>query len=279
MSLPARYRVAALNDLAGAGVWDPDGDLKAIVDQHFGGNRMLDDQRLADFQADVAERCARIPLGHVLGSVPFGPLALRVGSGTFIPRRQSLGLVRWIERNTSLDAGATVYDLCAGVGAIGLAIHHASGARVVCVEVEATAQAYLQRNIQRLACQGAVSVLAADITQVQAFGADLGQVEVVVANPPYVPAQVELLPEWALHHPPAAIYAAEQGGQLIEACARLANGLLRQHGVLLVEHGEGQVEQVAALLRGQGLVVEGHCIDEHFSDATGPSVFTVGRKA
>lgn len=279
MSLPARHRVAALNDLAGAGVWDPDGDLQAIVDQHFGGNRVLDDLRLAAFQADVAERCARIPLGHILGGVRFGPLALRVGSGTFIPRQQSLGLVRWVERNLRLTEGATVYDLCAGVGAIGLALHQATRARVVCVEIEATAQAYLQRNIQRLGCPGAVSLLAADITRPEAFVADLGRVEVVVANPPYVPPEVELLPEWALHHPPGAIYAGEAGGQLIEASAHLASRLLRRGGVVLIEHGESQGEHVATLLRGQGFIEVRQCIDDEFSDATGPSVFTVGRKA
>lgn len=279
MSLPSRYRVAALNDLAGAGVWDPDGDLQALIDQHFGGNRMLDDPRLAAFQADVAERCARIPLGHILGTVRFGPLVLRVGSGTFIPRQQSLGLVRWVERNLELPEGATVYDLCAGVGAIGLALHQATRARVVCVEKDATAQSYLQRNIQRFGCQGAVSLLAADITRPEAFVADQGGVDVVVANPPYVPPEIELLPEWALHHPPGAIYAAEQGGQLIDASARLASRLLRRAGVLLIEHGQSQVEQVAALVRAHGFVDVRHCTDDEFSDATGPSVFTVGRKA
>lgn len=279
MSLPAQDQTAALHALSKAGVWDPVGDLRAIAGKHFGGNPAVDERRLTAFHADVAERCARIPLGHILGFARFASLELLVGSGSFIPRQQSLGLLRWIECNLALDQSARVYDLCAGVGAIGLAIQAATQARVVCVETDATACAYLQRNIQRLGCQRSVSLLEADVTDLEPFSADRGRVDVVVANPPYVPPEVELLPEWRIHHPAAAIYAGEQGGELVEACARLASGLLKDGAPLLIEHGENQIGQVAALLRGQGFVSVEHCVDDQYSDATGPSVFTLGRKA
>lgn len=279
MSLAPRDQAAALQALSKAGVWDPVGDLRAIAGKHFAGGRRVDEHGLSAFRADIAERCARIPLGHILGATRFGALELLVGSGSFIPRQQSLGLLRWIEHNLTLDQHATAYDLCAGVGALGLALQAATQARVVCVETDATAGAYLQRNIQRLGCQHSVSLLAADITRPDGFDADQGSVDVVLANPPYVPPEVELLPEWRLHHPAAAIYAGAQGGELIEACARLARRLLKRGAPLLIEHADSQVGQVAALLRGHGFVAIEHCVDDQFSDATGPSVFTVGRKA
>jgi len=271
------HQAMALRDLSGAGLWDPVGDLRALTDKHFSGDRALDARRLDAFRADVAERCARIPLGHVLGYVDFGEQRLLVGSGTFVPRRQSLAMVRWIERNLALNGDSTVYDLCAGVGAIGLAIWAGSGARTVCVDSDSTAQAYLRRNIQRHDAQREVSLFAGDITRPDSFAPARRCVDVVVSNPPYVPAGAELLPEWSRHHPPGAIYAREQGAELIAASARVAATLLRPGGVLLVEHGEAQREQVAAVLDEHRFEAIRHCQDDDFSDATGASVFTVGR--
>lgn len=203
------HQAMALRELSGAGLWDPVGDLRALTDKHFNPDRALDAQRLDAFRVDVAERCARIPLGHILGYADFGEQRLLVGSGTFVPRQQSLAMVRWIERNLALGSDSTVFDLCAGVGAIGLAIWAASGARTVCVDSDSTAQAYLRRNIRRLQAQGEVSPLVADITCPQAFAQAHGRVDVVVSNPPYVAPGTELLPEWSRHHPSGAIYAGE----------------------------------------------------------------------
>lgn len=271
------YQSMALRELSEAGLWDPLGDLRAITDKHFSPDRALDARRLDAFRDDIAERCARIPLGHVLGYADFGEQRLLVGSGTFVPRRQSLALVRWIERNLALTGDSTVYDLCAGVGAIGLSIWAGSGARVHCVDSDTTAQAYLRRNIRRLDAQREVSVLAADITRPEAFIQAHGRVDLVVSNPPYVAPGTDLLPEWSRHHPPGAIYAREQGAELIGVSARLAANLLRPGGMLLVEHGEVQSAQVAALLHAHGFLGIHQCQDDDFSDATGPSVFTLGR--
>lgn len=271
------HQAMALRELSEAGLWDPLGDLRAISDKHFDPDRALDARRLDAFRDDIAERCARIPLGHILGYVDFGEQRLLVGSGTFVPRRQSLAMVRWIERNLALTGASTVYDLCAGVGAIGLAIWAGSGARTLCVDSDATAQAYLRRNIRRLDAQREVSVLAADITRPETFAAARGRADLVVSNPPYVPPGSELLPEWSRHHPPGAIYAREQGGELIAASARLAASLLRADGVVLVEHGPEQAGQAAAALEQHGFQSIHHCQDDDFSDATGPSVFTLGR--
>ena len=272
----AEHRSAALRALADAGVWDPCADTAALVAKHFEGVEFADEQRVQAFRTDVAERCARIPLGHILGYVDFGFLRLMVGSGTFVPRRQSLAMVRWIERNLRLDSHSTVYDLCAGVGALGLSIWAAVGARVTAVELDPTAQAYLLRNIGRLGAGHQLALMAADITRPCAFDQYRRQVDVVVANPPYVAPHTDLLPEWSRHHPPGAIYAGNEGGELIEACARIAGTVLKPAGALLIEHGEGQAEQVETLMRRHGFESISHCLDDDFSDATGPSVFTVG---
>ncbi|AUO49394.1 HemK/PrmC family methyltransferase [Pseudomonas ogarae] len=269
----------ALAALINAGVWDPIEDLQAIMSKHFSSGVLPDSKRLASFRQDVADRCARTPLGHILGYVDFADLRFVVGSGVFVPRVQSMAIVQWIEQNLSLDDRSTVYDLCAGVGAIGLAIWSRTSAKVVCVEIDAIAQIYLKRNIQRLNNDGpGVTLCEADITQIEAFESVRGSADVIVSNPPYVPQDTVLLPEWGVHHPATAIFAPDEGTALIEASARLANSLLKPCGTLLIEHGESQEQQVGSILEVHGFSSICTFVNEHFSDATGPSVTTVGTK-
>jgi release factor glutamine methyltransferase len=272
-------RAKARAALEGAGVWDPVQDLQAIVDKHFNTGGLPDPKRMAGFRQDIAERCARIPLGHILGYTDFADLRFVVGSGVFVPRIQSMAIVRWIEQNLILDSRSIVYDLCAGVGAIGLAIWSRTAAKVVCVEMEATAQTYLERNIVRMGVgDQEVTLCRANINRTDAFESATGCVDVVVANPPYVPRGTELLPEWGINHPAAAIFAPDEGVALIQATARLASLVLKPKGTLLIEHGESQEQQVGFILKNHGFSSICTSINERFSDATGPSVITVAIK-
>jgi release factor glutamine methyltransferase len=149
--------------LTGAGVWDVDGDLVALVDRFL--VRRDPAAALAEFETAVTERCARIPLGHLTGSVTFDGLPLAVGSGVFVPRSLSVALVAWAAATGVLPYGGRILDLCSGVGALGLAIsRRRTDATVVCVELDDTAAAYLRRNVARHAgLTGRVEVLDADL--------------------------------------------------------------------------------------------------------------------
>jgi release factor glutamine methyltransferase len=131
----------------------------------------------------VAARVARVPLQHLVGSTGFRYLDLAVGPGVFVPRPETELLVDAVLSAICDVPEAVVVDLCAGSGAIGLSVaHEHSSAIVHLVERSSTAFEWLERN-------------AADRDRVQLHRADLaeaptgldGLVDVVVANPPYVP--------------------------------------------------------------------------------------------
>ena len=66
-----------------------------------------------------------------------------------------------------------------------------------------------------------------------------GRVDVVVSNPPYVPAAVAVSPE--VHADPGdAVFAGADGLDLIPTVIRRAGELLRPGGVLAMEHDETQ---------------------------------------
>ena len=85
-----------------------------------------------------------------------------------------------------------------------------------------------------------------------------GQVDLVVANPPYVAATDALPPEVADWEPREALIAGPTGLEAIERIVRAAPAWLRTPGALVLEIGESQGEQVIALARSDFGDVEVH---------------------
>lgn len=240
---------AARVRLTEAGVWDVEGDLTALQERFLTGESAA---AVARFEAAVAERCRRIPLGHITGSVEFDGLELVVGSGVFVPRRESTALVAWAAGDKALPHGGTALDLCSGVGALGMALsRRRPDTAVTCVERDDTCLQYLRRNVARNeAVLGPVTVHAADLTEQGCLQAYRGTTDLVMANPPYVSPQVRLLPEWSEHQPRDAVYSGADGLDLIRRIAVLAAAALRPGGWLALEHDRAQPQQVRAVLHG-----------------------------
>ncbi|MBF8740972.1 N5-glutamine methyltransferase family protein [Pseudomonas guariconensis] len=261
-----------------AGVWDSEGDLKCLVDRFL--VRANKKQALDEFMIAVDERCNRIPLGHIVGTVAFDEMSLVVGSGVFIPRAHSTIIHKWLG-DIQLGRGAQVLDLCAGSGAIGLGIARRRPDLIVtCVELDEVALQYLSRNIARMAVKGIQArALRADVHDTSAFSRFAGQVELIVANPPYVPEGLELLPEWSSHHPPISVYSGGDGLELIRQIISLGVDLLIPQGWLVIEHGEEQGQAVRQLFEQHGLTDVRTVVDQLVSDSTGSSVISVGRRS
>ncbi|KOY64004.1 HemK/PrmC family methyltransferase [Photorhabdus heterorhabditis] len=264
--------------LSEAGVWDVETDLECLVDRYL--ERRCKDRARDEFMLAVHERCNRIPLGHIVGTVDFDELPLIVGSGVFIPRPHSQIIHKWLENEYQVPQGATVLDLCSGSGAIGLAIaKRRPDLKITCVEYDDVAFQYLTRNINRLASWAIkVDALKADLRDWQAFSQFDESVELIVANPPYVPEQQTILPEWEEHHPYTSVYSGDDGLDLTRLIIKQANQLLQSNGWLVIEHGESQEEMVRALFSDAGFYLIRTIIDEDISDTTGSSVITVGCK-
>jgi len=82
-----------------------------------------------------------------------------------------------------------------------------------------------------------------------------GSFDVVVSNPPYIPAgAVPNEPEVALHDPAEALYGGGADGmELPTAAAASAARLLLPGGYFVMEHAEVQAGWIAAMLERTGL--------------------------
>ena len=200
------------------------------------------DSRSIEPDADFVDRyrtarrqaCRRIPLQHLTGTAAFGPVTVHVGPGVFIPRPETESLLEWALAQPLSAAPADrrpVHRLrCAG----GRAGRHRPGARVVAVDDSADALAYARRNVR----DTAVELVRADVTDAGLLTELDGTVDLLVANPPYIPDGAQLEPEVAEHDPPHALFGGPDGMAVIDRIVALAARLLRPGGRFAVEHDD-----------------------------------------
>ncbi|WP_104101254.1 peptide chain release factor N(5)-glutamine methyltransferase [Arthrobacter sp. 08Y14] len=258
-TLAAALREATAT-LAAAGVPTPAVDAELLAAHLLGESRgrvkalaFTDAPVPAGYEELVAERAARVPLQHLTGSASFRYLELKVGPGVFVPRPETETVAQLAidHARAVLAAGkpaVRAVDLGTGSGAIAAALAtEVPGAEVSAVELSPLALAWASQNLEPLG----VRLLHADLRT--ALSDENGSFDVVVSNPPYVPAEaVPNEPEAAEHDPAMALYGGGQDGlELPLAAAATAARLLLPDGYFVMEHAEVQAERIAALLSAE----------------------------
>jgi release factor glutamine methyltransferase len=182
----------------------------------------------------VARRAKRVPLQHLTGTAAFGPVTVQVGPGVFIPRPETESLLEWAVAQ-QLSRRPVIVDLCTGSGALAVALSkHWPDARVIGVDDSEDALAYARRNTAGTT----VELIQADVTEAGLLAELDGQVDLVVANPPYIPDGAALEPEVAEHDPPHALFGGPDGMAVIDRIVELAARLLCGGGRCAVEHDD-----------------------------------------
>ncbi|HJT94070.1 MAG TPA: peptide chain release factor N(5)-glutamine methyltransferase [Mycobacterium sp.] len=200
----------------------------------------------------VAARAKRVPLQHLTGSAPFGPVTVQVGPGVFIPRPETESMLEWSVAQP-LSQCPVIIDLCTGSGALALALSaHWPDARVIAVDDSEAALDYARRNVAGTP----VELIRADVTQPGLLSEFDGCVDLVVANPPYIPDGATLEPEVAEHDPPHALFGGPDGMTVIRAIADLAARWLRAGGRCAVEHDDTTSARTVEAFTHTGLFVD-----------------------
>jgi release factor glutamine methyltransferase len=255
--------------LAEAGVPSPDHDAEELA-AHVLGLPRSDLVRQPDVPAGFAREYAELierrrqrePLQRILGYAFFRHVRVAVndahGSGAFVPRPETEVVAQIaVDEAAGLVAEGRVplvVDLCCGTGVIGLSVDvEVPGTRVVAVDLSETAVALTRRN------HGACGSSTMRVEQADAGAPDTladldGLVDVVVANPPYIPPDTEPLePEVRDHDPDLALYGGGPDGlDVPRSVVTTAARLLRDGGLFVMEHADAQGAAVRGIVESRG---------------------------
>lgn len=245
-----------------AGVSSPENDARALAEHVVGQPLVMADgasvEQVETFLRLVEQRTAREPLQLITGRMWFRGLGLQARPGVFIVRPETEVVAQAAVEAAQAVAGGgrelVVVDLCTGSGAIAVALAAAvPTARLTAVELEPAAVALARDNCERLV-PGRVEVVQADATAPGTLALLDGTVDVVVSNPPYVPAGAVEDPETAWHDPGRALFGGGADGLAVPtAVVCRAAALLRPGGVLVMEHDAGQGAALRAVATAAGL--------------------------
>jgi release factor glutamine methyltransferase len=206
--------------------------------------RPLTEAELAPLRELVRRRGLGEPLQHLLGTVEFAGRVFLCDKRALVPRPETeelvekLGAMKWPQDARFADVGTG-----SGVIALTLAAQFPD-AEVNAVDISDDALALARENAARLALSDRVRFARSHLlTEVE------GAFDLIVANLPYVAtADRPTLSREVLHDPEVALFAGEQGDELVRELIEGAGARLRPDGLLALEVGIGQADNLAALL-------------------------------
>jgi release factor glutamine methyltransferase len=248
---------AAVDALAAMGVDEPRLDAELLLGEAMGRERAA---LIADGGEEVPASAARLfgemvrrrlrrePVAYIRGRKGFRNLELTVDSRVLVPRPETELLVE-----LAVELGArSVLDVGTGSGAIALAVaDELPGCEVTATDTSPAALEVARANADRLGLADRVRFVEGTLPE--------GEFDLVLANLPYVAERdwPSLQPEVTQWEPREALLAGPDGldayRAFIPGCRRaFAPIAATSSTALAVEVGEGQAEEVGALMREAG---------------------------
>lgn len=224
-----------------------------------------------DFRRKVSLRAAGTPLQYILGSQDFCGIEIAVAKGVLIPRPQTETVVNractYIIENKIENP--VIYDLCAGSGCVSIAIVNRDAisnrdticnavdgnntCRVFAVEKYAAALRMLEKNLSLHSDMKGITAVKADILRSELR--QLPDPDIIVSNPPYIiSSEMPALQREVQHEPTTALDGGADGLRFYRRLAVLGVLRLKHGGLLCVEAGAGQAEDIKAIFAAAGLV-------------------------
>ncbi len=197
------------------------------------------------FQETIARRARREPLQYLLGTQEFWGLEFRVTPAVLIPRPETELVVETALQRLAGRETPVIVDLCTGSGCIAVSLaHEKPHARVFAIDSSPEALAVARENARRHETSGRIRFFEGDLFAPLGELSLAANVDIVTANPPYVPAgdYEGLQPEVRDYEPQAALLAGPAGTDVALRIVADAPAYLRPGGLLIMEMGIGQAD-------------------------------------
>ncbi len=210
--------------------------------------RIIKSEQVKKILQIVDERLTGRPLWYIYGDTDFCGYKIKVDERVFIPRPETEELAMMVV--AAAEEGNSILDLCTGSGAIAITAYkelekRGTPCKVTAVDISEDALAVAKEN----AAENGAEVL---FVQSDLFTRLRGRFDIIVTNPPYIPsAEIEQLQrEVQEYEPRLALDGGADGLDFYRRIAMECNKYLNRGGMLIMEVGQGEAQEVVKLFKG-----------------------------
>lgn len=220
--------------------------LKLLVNDEIN----LTDHQLLCYENLLAQRCRFIPIAYILGRKEFYGLNFYIKPQVLIPRPETEFVVEETLKAIAPIKNPIMAELCCGSGAISVAVAvNNSKVKVYASDVSNVACEVSRKNIKNHQVEDRVLLFLGDLWS-PFKERNIGNFDVVVSNPPYIPTgQLRLLPDDVKSEPQIALNGGNDGLEFYRRIIFKTPKFLRPGGTIIFEIGWNQADDVKDLLR------------------------------
>lgn len=191
----------------------------------------------------VTERLTGRPLWYIIGDTEFNGCKIKVDERALIPRPETEMLADYAVK--SIEEGDKVLDLCTGSGCIAVSI----AKNCLPKRVSVTASDLSDAAIMLAKENARYNSVSIDFVQSDLFTNVHGRYNLIVCNPPYIKSSEipNLQREVKNFEPKIALDGGDDGLDFYRRISKSIRSYLAKDGILLLECGEGQAEEILKL--------------------------------
>lgn len=202
----------------------------------------------------VEKRLGHMPIQYILNKAYFCGLPLYVNENVLIPRFDTEVLVEEVLALSKKDKSKRILDMCTGSGAIAIALKKLGGFdRVDALDISDNALEVAKRNAKELDLD--INFLKSDM-----FSSLTSEIkyDIIVSNPPYIQSDVvdTLENEVKDFEPRLALDGDVDGMKFYKIIAENYEDYLADNGVLALEIGYDEADDIRALFEGKNVVIK-----------------------
>ncbi|MBS3821574.1 MAG: peptide chain release factor N(5)-glutamine methyltransferase [Planctomycetes bacterium] len=226
------------------------------IDLYARGHDEPDEAVRGRFREMVRRAVDGEPVAYIVGRKEFFSLPFKVTADVLIPRAETELLVDQAVNELRLRGGGDCWDACTGSGCVAVAVAaNVEEARVLATDVSPEAVAIAVENAEANGVGDRVTTAVADLLTLPEAWDHEATFDVITANPPYV-ADDDEVGHGVDREPAVALRAGPTGLAIIRRLLPQAPAMLKDEGLLCVEFGMGQVDEVRDTIMATGAFYE-----------------------
>ena len=211
-------------------------------------DKLVSPKRQDEINDICNQRIKGRPLWYCIGDTEFYGYKIMVDERVLIPRPETEILVATALK--SINEESKVLDLCTGSGAIAIAVKKETNATVFASDLSENAIELAKENAKINECE--INFVKSDLFE----SLENEKFNVIISNPPYVKREDinSLQIEVKNFEPIMALDGGEDGLDFYREICKNAKNYLKEKGVLIMECGEGQAQEIKNMLCDFSLV-------------------------